>query len=107
MILLVDNIPCKYLHGTCTDEELAGSAFDLLRQRGGIICVRDDVTYYSSDTASLMAYTMGKQVMDCTSMLVTDIVSYSGNNDPIFTSKICYNTNCIKFHNMRTLDVYR
>lgn len=107
VVLVVDDVPCRYLEEHYGEEELRESTFDLIRRSSGILCVRDEMQIATADSGAILAYSMGKTTLTCTSALMLDVVNYSEQNVPVFLSKQFFNTSYIKFHMVRTLDVYR
>lgn len=106
VMLLVDDIPPKYLGEQVSEEELSLSAFETIRRGSGILCVRDEVEISTACGNSILAYSMGKDILSCDSVLVLNTINYSGNGEPIFIRKEFFNTDYIKFSMVRPLDVY-
>lgn len=107
VVLVVDDVPLRYFDVGCGEEELCESTFDLIRKYSGILCTRDEVQVSAADSGSILAYSNGKQILNCESALVLDVINYDEHNAPVFLSKEFFNTNYIKFHMVRSLDVYR
>lgn len=107
VVLVVDDVPCQYLEEEYGEEELTESTFDLIRKSSGVLCVRDEVQIATADSGAVLAYSMGKTTLTCSSALMLDVVNYSEQNVPVFLSKQFFHTDYIKFHMARTLDVYR
>ena len=107
VVLVVDDIPLKYLGSDYAEEDLFELPIYLIQKCSGIYCVRDEVQISTADSGSILAYSNGKRILDCESALALNIVNYGEDNNPIFLSKEFFNTSYIKFHMVRSLDSYR
>lgn len=106
VVLLIDDIPQKYLPAALTLEQLQTSTFDLIRSAAGIVCVRDEVCISSASSGQMQAYTSGEDLLGCSSALALDSVNFSETGQPVFASKQFFHTDYIRFNLTRTLDVY-
>jgi len=106
VVLLIDNIPAKYIGKNLSEKELENSTFELIRKHAGVLCIRDEVHISTANSGSIAAYTMGSNIINSDTALVFDIINYNEVNLPIFISKQFFNTNYITFNMVRILDVY-
>lgn len=104
VIICVDDIPEKYLKNTQTEE--TDSTFDLILKSSGVVCTRDEATVSVADSGSIYAVTEGRKILDCESALYLQTINYNYKNEPIFVSRKFFDTNYLKFHMTRPLDVY-
>lgn len=77
--------------------------FDLAYQLTGKICLSDSVEITAARGNETMAYTMGRDLLQCESVLIFDAVYYDSGNEPVFAAKTFFNTAYIKFHMVRSI----
>lgn len=104
-LICIDSIPVKYLNPKNINEiEIMNAPFELLQKYSLIRCVRDVTEISTAVGSDTIAYTKGKDLMNCDSVLVLDSIYFDTTNKPIFCSKTFFNTNYIKFSMTRTID---
>ena len=105
-IICIDTIPCRIFPREITREDLEESTFDVCRNLGGKICVRDRMEISSLSREQTSKFAISSELMECDSILSFDVINYDENNVPVFFDKDFYNTTYIRFNMIRSKNVY-
>ncbi|MDO4329740.1 MAG: GntR family transcriptional regulator [Lachnospiraceae bacterium] len=110
-IISIDRFPAALMDKSLTldairSEFLQKSTFDVLRQYGGVVVVRDKIQIETMNRKQLEDAALGGSSMECDSVLVFHGINYDQGNVPVIYDSEFYDTNFVKFSLLRVKNVY-